>query len=66
MDMYNMDILSRGQISVFVSHHENEWCMIGCESIMVEKSLMYMEKSIRPSRSKEENRPKGHRTRSLA
>ena len=36
------------QTSVILSHQHDEWCMIECESIMADKGLVYMAKSIGP------------------
>ena len=42
------DILSGGADICNCKSSANEWCMIDCESIMADKGLLYMVKSIGP------------------
>ena len=42
------DILSGGADTCNCKSSANEWCMIECESIMADKGLVYMVKSIEP------------------
>ena len=42
------DILFGGADISNCKSSANEWCMIECESIMADKGLIYMVKSIRP------------------
>ena len=48
IEQSSSDILSGGADICNCKSSANEWCMIECESIMADKGLVYMLKSIGP------------------